>query len=59
MKSKKILLKFFELFLKKGGDQEIKYSRHKFDNEKPILISDKQRYTFDKIVIAQFFKKIN
>ena len=59
---KKILLKFFELFLKKGG----KFSKSEvkninFDNEeKPILEMESQKITFDKLVIAcgAFSKKL-
>ena len=50
---KKILLKFFELFLKKGGIFEKKNINDiQFDAEKPIIISDDKRYNFDKIVIT-------
>ena len=58
---KKILLKFFDLFLKKGG----KFNRAniediQFDNEKPIFKTDSQKYTFDKVIIAcgAFSKKL-
>ncbi len=50
---KKILLKLFDLFLNKGGKfikQNIKNVA--FENEKPILKSDKQDYKFDKIVVT-------
>ena len=58
---KKIFLKLFELFLKKGGKfiksniQEIK-----FDNEKPVFKTAIDEYKFDKIVIAcgAFSKKL-
>ena len=58
---KKIFLKLFELFLKKGGKfiksniQEIK-----FDNEKPVFKTEIDEYKFDKIVIAcgAFSKKL-
>ncbi len=50
---KKILLKFFELFLKKGGKFEKKNINDiQFDSEKPIFVSDSERYDFDRIVIA-------
>ena len=50
---KKILLKFFELFLKKGGKFEKKEINDiQFDAEKPIIVSDGKRYNFDKVVIA-------
>ncbi len=50
---KKILLKFFELFLKKGGKFEKKDIKDiQFDNEKPVIVSDNEKYNFDKIVVA-------
>ena len=50
---KKILLKFFELFKKKGGKFEKKNINDiQFDTEKPIIVSDDKKYNFDKIVIA-------
>tara|TARA_B100000579_G_scaffold34011_1_gene23796 strand:- start:227 stop:1468 length:1242 start_codon:yes stop_codon:yes gene_type:complete len=50
---KKILLKFFELFLKKGGKfNKLNVKDIDFDNEKPILITENQKYIFDKVVIA-------
>jgi len=50
---KKILLKFFELFLKKGGIfEKKKINDIQFDAEKPIIISDDKKYNFDKIVIT-------
>jgi len=50
---KKILLKFFELFLKKGGKFHKKDIKDiEFDIEKPIIVSHDKRYNFDKIVIA-------
>ena len=59
---KKFLLKFFELFLKKGGKFEKKNINDiQFDTEKPIFVSDNEKYNFDKIVIAcgAFSKKLN
>ena len=58
---KKILLKLFNLFLKKGGKflkenvQDIN-----FDGEKPAVKTANQRYIFDKLVIAcgAFSKKL-
>ncbi|MDB3887917.1 FAD-binding oxidoreductase [Candidatus Pelagibacter sp.] len=58
---KKILLKLFNLFLKKGGNflkqnvQDIN-----FDGEKPAVKTENQRYIFDKLVIAcgAFSKKL-
>ena len=58
---KKILLKLFELFLKKGGKFEKKNINDiEFDTEKPVFVTDGERYTFDKIVIAcgAFSKKL-
>ena len=57
----KILLKLFDLFLKKGGKfLKLEIKDLKFDNEKPILKSDSQTFNFDKIVIAcgAFSKKL-
>jgi D-hydroxyproline dehydrogenase len=51
---KKILLKLFDLFLKKGGFfkkenvQSIRFS----DENKPIIKTDIKNYDFDKVVIA-------
>ena len=50
---KKILIKLFELFLKKGGKfikSDIK--EIKFDNEKPIIKSENLSFNFDKVVVA-------
>ena len=58
---KKILLKLFELFLKKGGRFEKKNINDiQFDVEKPILVTDNERFSFDRIVIAcgAFSKKL-
>jgi len=50
---KKILLKLFELFLKKGGKfLKIDIEDINFDDEKPVLISETQRFIFDRLVIA-------
>ena len=50
---KKILLKLFELFLKKGGKfLKLNIQDVDFDQQKPILKSEMQRFIFDKIVIA-------
>ena len=58
---KKILLKLFDLFLKKGG-KFIKSNVKdiKFEDEKPIIKCESQSYIFDKIVIAcgAFSKKL-
>ncbi len=58
---KKILLKLFALFLKKGGKfEKINVKDIKFNSEKPILFDEKQSYSFDKVVIAcgAFSKKL-
>ena len=58
---KKILLKFFELFLKKGGKfekQDVK--QIEFNDESPTIQTDSQKFDFDKIIIAcgAFSKKL-
>ena len=58
---KKILIKFFELFLKKGGKFEKKNIKDiNFDSEKPIFVTEEKRFTFDKVIIAcgAFSKKL-
>ena len=58
---KKILLKFFYLFLKKGGKfNKMNVEDIQFDNEKPIFKTDSQKYKFDKVIIAcgAFSKKL-
>jgi D-hydroxyproline dehydrogenase len=58
---KKILLKLFELFLKKGGKfLKLNIQDIHFDNDKPVLSSDNQKFTLDKVVIAcgAFSKKL-
>jgi len=59
---KKILLKLFDLFLKKGGHferQNVQSISFTFDS-KPIIKTDLNSYTFDKAVIAcgAFSKKL-
>ena len=50
---KKILLKLFDLFLKKGGKfLKMNIQKVTFAEEKPVIKSEKQSYLFDKIVIA-------
>ncbi|MDA9084576.1 FAD-binding oxidoreductase [Candidatus Pelagibacter sp.] len=50
---KKILLKLYELFLKKNGKfLKLNVEDIEFDNEKPVIITQTQRFIFDKIVIA-------
>ena len=58
---KKILLKFFELFKKKGGKFEKRNIEDiKFDNDKPVFLSDGKKFVFDKVLIAcgAFSKKL-
>ena len=58
---KKILLKLFELFLKKNGKfLKMNIKDIKFDEEKPIIKTETQSFLFDKIVIAcgSFSKKL-
>ena len=50
---RRLLLKLFDLFLEKGG----KFNKYQikdinFDEEKPVLRTESQRFVFDKIVIA-------
>ena len=57
----KILLKLFDLFLKKGGKFLKKNVQDiNFDKEKPVIKTENQRYVFDKLVIAcgAFSKKL-
>ena len=50
---RKILLKLFELFLKKGGKfLKLNVQDINFDEDKPIIKTEVQKFTFDKIVIA-------
>jgi len=50
---KKILLKLYELFLKKGGKfLKMNIKDIKFSDEKPVIKSETQSFLFDKIVIA-------
>ena len=58
---KKILLKLFELFLKKGGEfNKVNIKNIDFDEEKPVFKTENQSYVFDKAVIAcgAFSKKL-
>jgi len=58
---KKILLKLFELFLKKGGKfSKTNIKNISFNEEKPVLQTETQSFLFDKIVIAcgAFSKKL-
>jgi glycine/D-amino acid oxidase-like deaminating enzyme len=50
---KKILLKLFDLFKKKGGKfLKLNIKDISFDEEKPVIKSDTQSFIFNKIVIA-------
>ena len=50
---KKLLLKFFELFLKKGGKfQKLDIKNIEFKEQQPILKSETQEFIFDKVVVA-------
>ncbi|MDA7750125.1 FAD-binding oxidoreductase [Candidatus Pelagibacter sp.] len=58
---KKILLKLYDLFLKKGGRfLKMNIIDINFDDEKPVIKSETQSFLFDKIVIAcgSFSKKL-
>ena len=58
---KKILIKLFENFIKKGGKfLKLNIQDLNFDEEKPVLRSETQRFVFDKLVIAcgAFSKKL-
>jgi len=58
---KKILLRLFELFLKKGGKfLKMNIENVSFDEEKPVIKTETQSFLFDKIVIAcgSFSKKL-
>ena len=58
---KKILLKLFDLFLKKGGKfLKMNVQNLDFDDGKPVLKTETQRFIFNKIVIAcgAFSKKL-
>ena len=50
---KKILLKLFDLFLKKGGKfNKVNVKDINFDEQKPVFKTETQSYIFDKVVIA-------
>jgi D-amino-acid dehydrogenase len=58
---KKILLKLYDLFLKKGGKfLKMNINDINFDDEKPVIKAETQSFLFDKIVIAcgSFSKKL-
>ncbi len=58
---KKILLKFFDLFLKKGGEfKKTDVKSIDFQDEQPILRTESEKYLFDKVVVAcgAFSKKL-
>ena len=58
---KKILLKLYDLFLKKGGKfLKMNIKEINFNDEKPVIKAETQSFLFDKIVIAcgSFSKKL-
>ncbi|MDB9735132.1 FAD-binding oxidoreductase [Candidatus Pelagibacter ubique] len=58
---KKILLKLYDLFLKKGGNfLKMNIKDINFNDEKPVIKAETQSFLFDKIVIAcgSFSKKL-
>jgi D-amino-acid dehydrogenase len=58
---KKILLKLFDLFLKKGGKfNKVNIKDINFDEQKPVFKTENQSFIFDKVVIAcgAFSKKL-
>ncbi len=58
---KKILLKFFDLFLKKGGQfKKTNVKSIDFQDEQPILKTESEKFLFDKVVVAcgAFSKKL-
>ena len=58
---KKILIKLFENFVQKGGNfLKLNIKDLNFDEKKPIIRSESQRFVFDKLVIAcgAFSKKL-
>ena len=58
---KKILLKFFDLFRKKGGEfKKLDVKSIDFQDEEPILRTESENYSFDRVVVAcgAFSKKL-
>ncbi len=58
---KKILIKLFDNFIEKGGKfLKLNIKDIDFDEEKPVLRSEAQRFIFDKLIIAcgAFSKKL-
>ena len=58
---KKILLKFFDLFLKKGGQfKKTDVKNIDFQDEQPILKTESEKFSFDRVVVAcgAFSKKL-
>ncbi|MDB3924104.1 FAD-binding oxidoreductase [Candidatus Pelagibacter sp.] len=58
---KKILLKLYDLFLKKGGKfLKMNIKDINFNDEKPVIKAETQSFLFDKIIIAcgSFSKKL-
>ena len=58
---KKILLKFFDLFIKKGGKfKKTDIKNIDFQDEQPILKTESEKFSFDRVVVAcgAFSKKL-
>ncbi len=58
---KKILLKFFDLFIKKGGQfKKTDVKSIDFQDEQPILKTESEKFSFDRVVVAcgAFSKKL-
>ena len=58
---KKILLKLFDLFLKRGGKfKKLDVKSMEFQDQQPILKSETEKFLFDRVVIAcgAFSKKL-
>ena len=58
---KKILLKFFDLFIKKGGRfKKTNVKSIDFQDEQPILKTESEKFSFDRVVVAcgAFSKKL-
>ena len=59
---RKILIKLFEKFIEKGGKfLKLNIKNLDFDEDKPVLRTDSQRFIFDRLVIAcgAFSKRLN
>ncbi len=58
---KKILLKLFDLFMKRGGEfKKLDVKSIEFNDQEPILKSEKEKFLFDRVVVAcgAFSKKL-